>query len=220
MSDIRLISFSLCPYVQRSVITLLEKNVSFQLEYIDLRKKPDWFLRISPLGKVPVLQTQGVSIFESAVINEYLDEITAGHLMPVNPLVRAQHRMWIEFSSALLGNLWQVQSTHDKETYNSAVATIKNQCNRLNDVVTGTLFSGENFSLVDAAVAPALQRLAWMKELDKQLNVFEDNPGIKEWWQALRDRDSVQKSTVPNIKDLFLEMIAGLGGQLYTAAST
>ena len=68
--NIELISFDLCPFVQRSVITLLEKDIPFKRTNIDLANKPDWFLQISPLGKVPVLKIDGNILFESAVINE------------------------------------------------------------------------------------------------------------------------------------------------------
>jgi glutathione S-transferase len=53
-----LISHKLCPYVQRAVIALTEKGVPFERIDIDLANKPDWFLKISPLGKVPVLLSQ------------------------------------------------------------------------------------------------------------------------------------------------------------------
>ncbi|MBC8845342.1 glutathione S-transferase N-terminal domain-containing protein, partial [Escherichia coli] len=67
-----LISFTTCPYVQRAIIALKEKNVDFDVVYIDLANKPDWFLAISPLGKVPVLkvelpgETEAI-LFESSV---------------------------------------------------------------------------------------------------------------------------------------------------------
>lgn len=218
MSDIRLISFNLCPFVQRSVITLLEKDIPFQIEYIDLRNKPDWFMKISPLGQVPVLQTQGVSLFESAVINEYLDETAGQPFMPADALERAQHRMWIAFSSTLMTALWTAQSTHDPNAYTSAIASIKNQCHRLNDTVKGPLFFGTQFSLVDAAIAPALQRLEWMIEMDDQFDVFADNPKLRTWWEALKSKESLQKSVVPEIKELFAGMITALGGRLHAAA--
>ena len=56
MKKIELISFKLCPFVQRSVITLLKKGVEFKITYVDLANKPDWFLAISPLGKVSCAQ--------------------------------------------------------------------------------------------------------------------------------------------------------------------
>src|SRR6201995_1115806 len=67
-----LISHKLCPYVQRAVIALNEKGVPFERVDIDLANKPDWFLKLSPLGKTPVLVVGEHAIFESAVILEYL----------------------------------------------------------------------------------------------------------------------------------------------------
>ena len=67
-APLKLISHKLCPYVQRAVIALTEKGVAFERIDIDLANKPDWFLKISPLGKTPVLQVSDTAIFESAVI--------------------------------------------------------------------------------------------------------------------------------------------------------
>ena len=78
MANHTLISFDICPFVQRSVITLEEKGVKYNIKYIELENKPDWFLAISPFGKVPVLQVNDKVLFESAVINEYLDETVPG----------------------------------------------------------------------------------------------------------------------------------------------
>ena len=88
MPHYKLISFKLCPFVQRSIITLLEKGVGYEIEHIDLSNKPQWFLDISPFGKVPVLVVDDdVVLFESAVINEFLDETAPGRrLHPDDPL--------------------------------------------------------------------------------------------------------------------------------------
>src|SRR3954469_16264362 len=88
----KLISHKLCPYVQRAVIALAEKAVPFERIDIDLANKPDWFLKISPLGKTPVLLVGDVAIFESAVILEYLEETQPVQLHPADPLTRAEHR--------------------------------------------------------------------------------------------------------------------------------
>lgn len=81
-AQLTLISHHLCPYVQRAAIALREKDVPFERVDIDLAKKPDWFLKISPLGKVPLLRIPrdgGEAIlFESTVICEYLEETQAG----------------------------------------------------------------------------------------------------------------------------------------------
>jgi glutathione S-transferase len=81
-APLKLISHKLCPYVQRAVIALTEKRVSFERIDIDLANKPDWFLKVSPLGKTPVLVVGDHAIFESAVILEYLEETQA------HPLIR------------------------------------------------------------------------------------------------------------------------------------
>ncbi|WP_197470558.1 glutathione S-transferase family protein, partial [Erythrobacter sp. HI0019] len=107
MADLTLVSHHLCPYVQRAAIALSEKGTGYDRSYIDLAQKPDWFIVISPLGKVPLLLVkQGEDrhvIFESAVILEYLDDTVAPKLHPDDPLERARHRAWIDFGSSILG---------------------------------------------------------------------------------------------------------------------
>src|SRR4030088_795729 len=99
---LKLISHKLCPYVQRAVIALTEKGVAFERIDIDLSNKPDWFLAISPLGRTPVLQVGEAPFFNPAVILEYLEEPDPKPLHPADPLIRAEHRAWIEFGSAIL----------------------------------------------------------------------------------------------------------------------
>ena len=105
MTKLTLISHKLCPYVQRAVISLAEKGVPFERIDIDLANKPDWFLKVSPLGKTPVLLVGDTAIFESAVILEYLEDTQAPALHPADPLARAEHRAWIEFGSAILNDI-------------------------------------------------------------------------------------------------------------------
>src|ERR1700749_3737510 len=100
-----MISHRFCPYVQRAVIALREKGVAFERVDIDLANKPDWFLKISPLGKTPVLMVGDAAIFGLAVNLEYLEETEPKPLHPRDPLHRAEHRAWIEFGSALLNDI-------------------------------------------------------------------------------------------------------------------
>src|ERR1700682_4401138 len=123
-APLKLISHKLCPYVQRAVIALTEKGVAFERIDIDLANKPDWFLKVSPLGKVPVLSvgTDGgeVALFESNVICEYIEDTQGGtRLHPQDPLQRAQHRAWMEFGSAILSELWGLETTTDAAIFES-----------------------------------------------------------------------------------------------------
>jgi len=91
--DLELISFNVYPFVQRSVITLIHKNCDYKITFIDVSNPPDWFLEISSLGKVPVLKVDGKEVlFESAVINEFIDDVTPGTLKPSDPLTLAKNR--------------------------------------------------------------------------------------------------------------------------------
>src|SRR4051812_24412415 len=116
-AKVRLISHNLCPYVQRAVIALTEKAVSFERVDIDLANKPEWFLALSPLGKTPVLQVGDTAIFESAVILEYLEETQPKPLHPADPLARAEHRGWIEFGSTVLNDIAGFYTASDEATF-------------------------------------------------------------------------------------------------------
>ena len=121
-AKLTLISHKLCPYVQRAVIALNEKGVAFERVDIDLANKPDWFLKLSPLGKVPVLVVRSeageVALFESNVICEYIEDTQGGaKLHPQDPLQRAQHRAWMEFGSTILGELWGLETTGDAAVF-------------------------------------------------------------------------------------------------------
>ncbi len=100
MPDVELISATVCPFAQRTRLALMEKGVPFKLTEIDLEAKPDWFLEISPYEKVPVLKVDGDVVWESAVINEYIEEVfPEPPLLPREPHPRAIARIWIDFAN-------------------------------------------------------------------------------------------------------------------------
>ena len=101
MSDIKIYSFDKCPYAQRTRMVLIEKGLDCELIEIDVYNKPEWFHEISPYGKVPVIVHEGKTIFESAIINEYLDErYPEVGLMPTDLYERARARIWMDYCSS------------------------------------------------------------------------------------------------------------------------
>lgn len=156
--SLHLVSHHLCPYVQRAVIALEEKGAEYRRTDIDLSDKPDWFIALSPLGKVPVLRTGGQAIFESAVIIEYLEETLSPALHPATPLERARHRSWIEFASRFLDRIGGFYSAPTSKAMADKQRDLVELLVRLNgDLAGGPYFAGDRFSLVDAAMAPALR---------------------------------------------------------------
>ena len=218
MPRFKLISFPLCPYVQRAAIALAEKGVPFERVDIDLANKPDWFLKLSPLGKVPVLVVtlddgREEVLFESQVIAEYLDETIAPRLHPQDPLERARHRAWIEFASATLADLYGFY-TGDEATYRAKLEALDGKFARLETVVgDGPFFAGERLSLVDAAFAPVFRYFELFDELVDH-GLLRERPKLQAWRAALRERDSVRGAAPADYKERLRAFVAAKGSYL------
>lgn len=213
MEQLELVSFKLCPFVQRSVITLLYKNVPFILTYIDLADPPEWFRRISPLGKVPLLKVgKRAVLFESAVINEYLDETTAGRLLPEDPLQRAVNRAWIEFCSACLADLYQLTIADSEAKYEEQRQALLGKLRRLEtEVRPAPYFNGPAFSLADAAFAPLVMRLDLLNRAHRFYEPGEF-PGLGAWHDTLMALPAVRDSVIPDFEAAFLDHCRSRGG--------
>jgi glutathione S-transferase len=204
---LQLISHDLCPYVQRAVISLTEKGVPFERSYIDLGNKPDWFLEISPLGKTPVLLADGVPIFESAVILEYLEETQPAPLHPDDPLTRARHRAWMEFGSAILNDIAGFYSAPDEQALVAKAAALRGKFERLEGVLgTGPYFTGDRFSLVDVIFGPVFRYFDTFDRI-KDFGIFVGLPKVESWRLALAKRKSVAEAVASDYPDLLENFI-------------
>jgi len=161
---LRLISHKLCPYVQRAAIVAAEKHIDFERIDIDLAHKPDWFLAISPTGKVPVLEVTDDNgrahiLFESAVIAEYLDDISGNGLLPSDAIERARIRAWVEYASATLVDIGKLYGAMDFAAFEAAIGAVKERFATLEGEIGGPFFAGNRFGLADAAFAPVFRYL-------------------------------------------------------------
>ena len=196
-----LVSHKLCPYVQRAAIALAEKGVPFDRKDIDLANKPEWFLKISPLGKVPVLLDGDQPIFESAAILEYLEETQPHPLHPKNPLRRAQHRAWIEFGSSILSDIWIVETSPDRGAVEAKIKSMREKFIRIGGEIKGPWFEGAEFSLVDAVFAPVFRYFDLFDELTEH-GIFRDVPKVRAWRGELAKRPSVRTAVDPDYPQL------------------
>lgn len=204
---LKLISHKLCPYVQRARIVLEEKSIAHEIEFIDLANKPRWFTDLSPLGKVPVLLVDGQVIFESAVIAEYLDEITGGSLHPVDPLQRARNRAWIEFASKTLDSIAAFYGTASEADFRKSVDTLKARFRKLENALDeGPWFNGSHFSLVDAAFGPVFR---YFDVIDQyaDFDLFVETPRVRAWREALSRRPSVRRAAVEDYAPRLVQFI-------------
>ena len=207
--QLELISTRRCPFVQRSIITLRHKGIDHEMTFIDLDDPPDWFTQISPFGKVPVLRVDNDAvIFESAVINEFIDDVTPGQLHPADPLQRAINKSWIEFGGNSCGLTFQIMTAPDRETYDRLVDELRGNLARVEQVLgDGPYFNGDKFALIDAAYAPIFIRLDVFCELF-DLDITRDLPKIRAWQATLLGLPEVQGARVPELPDLFRQLMA------------
>ena len=203
MTDRKLYSYEACPFAQRTRIALHEKGLDFDLTEIDLSEgKPDWFAEISPYGKVPLLLDGKTRFYESAIINEYLDEqYPEPPLMPDAPEDRAQARIWMHYCEAyFLGALFGLRAAKDDE---KKLADAKAKvAERLTFIETeglaklsrgGPFFLGDQFTLVDIQYAPFFERMSVYEAL-WGLAIPADLKRLNAWTAALRKRPSVRQT--------------------------
>ena len=205
---LKLVSFKACPFVQRVVITLQYKGIDYDIEYIDLGSPPEWFLAISPLKKVPLLIVDGTVIFESAVINEYIDEVYSPMLHPEDLLMKAINRSWIEFCNNISLYTFQLTIKEKKNDFENTLAELLNDFDLVEDYINAKpFFNGEQFSLVDSSYAPIFQRLEFLAQIYKPIIVTKRHPKLAKWRDNLLSLKSVQRSTVAEIQSLYYQLL-------------
>lgn len=166
-----LYSGTTCPYSHRCRIVLFEKGMDFQVIDVDLANKPEDLAVINPHNEVPVLVERDLVLQQANIINEYIDErFPHPQLMPADPVMRARARLFLHnFEEQLFDHIGDIESGNNKVADKARVIVRDN----LTQIVP--LFSkqeyilGDEFSMLDVAIAPLLWRLGhYGIELPKQ----------------------------------------------------
>jgi glutathione S-transferase len=175
------------------------KKVDFDVTYINLRDKPDWFLKISPHGKVPVLIVDEQPLFESNAIAEFLDEMVAPQLHPQDPIKRARNRAWTDYVPTFAGALNKVTYAKSETDLAEGLEAARQVLERLEQAISqerqadGPYFNGPHLSLVDAAYAPFLQRFN-IAEAVLKTGLLANYPKVRAWAEALLEDVSVTQA--------------------------
>ena len=185
------------------------KDVEFEVTFINLWDKPDWFLKISPHGKVPVLKVDEEILFESNAIAEFLDETLSPRLHPEDAIERARNRAWTDFVPAFSSALNGIYYTKTREEMEEGLAKAPKAVERLEEALTrqrgrnnGPYFNGPELSLVDCAYAPFLQRFL-IAEGYLKTGLLDGFPLVKAWADALLSNDTVTGAVAPEFLDEF-----------------
>jgi glutathione S-transferase len=205
MSQVKIYSASVCPYAQRVRLVLLEKRVDFDLIEIDLHHKPDWFAEVSPYGKVPVILHENNRIWESSIINEYLEEVfPEPALLPHKPELKAIARLWIDFANTkftpafyklLLSQDVQQQQNWQDELHHHLLFMEKEGFHQLSQ--TGSYWLGDALSLVDLTFYPWFER--WIAlEHYRNFKLPVNCTRLREWLGVMQQHPSVRATTQPH----------------------
>lgn len=213
MAEVKLYSARACPFAHRSRLVLAEKGVDVELIEIDLANKPAWYSKVSLYGKVPALEHGGERIVESAVINEYLEEVfPTPALLPRAPQIRAFARIWIDFANTRLAPaftkaLWGHPAERDAalEDFGASLDLLEREAlAKLSGV--GPYWLGAEPSLADFTFYPWFERLPAFEALTgfRWPSALER---LARWRAALEARPSVQ--AIVNPHEFYLERYGG-----------
>jgi glutathione S-transferase len=218
MPNYMLVSFKTCPWVQRSAILLREKNAPFEFRHIESDNRPDWFLAISPHKKVPVLRIDDKdTLFESSAINEYLDEVVSPQLHPKDAIQKAINRAWTDYVPTFASSVTGCAYAANAADYEKALAKIPEAFDRIEKALekqgSGPFFNGKEYSLVDAAYAPFLQRYVFLNRI-KPIGQMEKYPRLKAWCDALMARPSTHSFPEAEFEAMYREGLRKRGSYL------
>jgi len=213
---LELISFKLCPFVQRAVISLEVQKIDFKMTYINPMDPPDWFKEISPTGQVPLLKVDDQVIFESLVITEFIEEISTHSFHPKEAIQRANNRSWIVYSGEMLGDMFGI-ITGDEEKFHTSKKALFEKLTKIEAIKNQEkFFNGDEFNMIDAAFAPIFMRLAWMNEFTNNALSITEFKHLSAWSDAILALDVVKNSVVDGLDDVYYSNIEAREGYLST----
>lgn len=199
MAEIEIFSAEVCPYAQRTRLMLLEKGIDFSLTEIDLKDKPSWFAQVSPYSKVPVVRRGDDVVWESAIINEYLEELYPHPpMMPKEPGRRALARLWIDFANVKLLPTWyRVFLEQDRERRAELAEQLQDHFRFMEfegfrkTSQGGPFWMGKQVGLVDLSFYPWFERLPALVHY-RGFGLPEECTQLAAWAKRMAGRESVR----------------------------
>jgi len=157
-----LYSGTTCSFSQRCRLVLFEKGMDFEIKDVDLFKKPEDINVMNPYGQVPILVERDLTLYESNIINEYIDErFPHPQLMPADPVMRARARLFLfNFERELFVHVQTIENTNNQKAIEKGKLLIRDRLTQLAPILLKSKYMlGDEFSMLDVAIAPLLWRL-------------------------------------------------------------
>ncbi|XP_066984931.1 pyrimidodiazepine synthase-like isoform X1 [Macrobrachium rosenbergii] len=200
---LRCYSMKYCPYAQRTRLVLLAKNIKHEVVNVNLRSKPGWLFEKNPLGKVPVLEKDGETIYESLITCDYLDEVYPNPpLYPSDPWKKAQDKVlidrWAKVSQAwykirfAVGNeeimAKALQELHEGlDIYESELKKRKTK-----------FYGGAKPGMLDYMIWPWAERICVLQEISGDKFLTEERyPVLMSWMELMMSDPPVAETYLP-----------------------
>ena len=192
-----LYSGTTCPFSQRCRIVLYEKGMDFQIIDIDLFSKPEDIGVMNPYNQVPILVERDLILYESNIINEYIDErVPHPQLMPADPVMRARARLFLfRFERELFSQVAVLEGGVAKVAEKARGLIRENLVQIAPVFVKQKFMLGEEFSMLDVAIAPLLWRLDHY-----QINLPRTAAPLLKYAERLFSRQAFIDSMTPSEK--------------------
>jgi glutathione S-transferase len=191
MPNPKLDSNPVCPFAHRSRLALAIKEVDHELVYVDLKEMPQWYKDICPTASVPMIEHLGQRIWESAIINEYVEDAFSGpELLPRDPYLRARARLAIDSAGTLLIQPFYKALKGELENPKEQFAEMQH---KLVETMAGDgpFWVGDKPGLADIAIYPWFERAIVLKHYHGlELNA---SPRLEAWQKAMAALPAVQK---------------------------
>ncbi len=204
VDTIKLVTSKFSPYGHRVAMTLIEKNIPHEKEDINLANRPEWFVKDAPLSKVPLLYVGEKALFESIAICEFLEEsFPENPLHPTDPYMKAWHRGWMEFSSAILASTFGIIFSQNQAQFDLKKAeTIEKLAILERYMKFSPYFEGDKFCLVDICFASVFKPLAFIDN-KFALGIFDLHKKVASYVEGAITRHSLSTVLPPNYDELF-----------------
>jgi glutathione S-transferase len=201
---IRVISSTICPFVQRVTALLEQKEIPYEVDYISLADKPDWFLRVSPNAQVPILITEsGAAIFESDAIVEYLEEVYPALQPASDAETKALDRAWSHLATKNYMVQCSAQRSEDEETLHERTEKLGKAFKTIESTLgQERFFRGDDISVVDIAWLPLLHRAAIIEQ-HTGYDFLAGYSLVKKWQHNLMATGLAEKSVAEDFEAAF-----------------
>eukprot|EP00468_Gymnochlora_sp_CCMP2014_P011047 CAMPEP_0167757234 /NCGR_PEP_ID=MMETSP0110_2-20121227/9813_1 /TAXON_ID=629695 /ORGANISM="Gymnochlora sp., Strain CCMP2014" /LENGTH=573 /DNA_ID=CAMNT_0007643403 /DNA_START=96 /DNA_END=1820 /DNA_ORIENTATION=+ len=206
-TEIQFFANVLCPYAQRTWMTLLEKNVDFELVEVDLKKKPDWYRIVNPAEKVPAIidvRRGKQVVVESRDIGLYLEsQYKEKGVKLVPDIVGMADEIWVwddfvdyDVVPAFFSYLTATEDDDDSELEKELLESLQ----RFDEGIQGIWLTGDTFTLADVNALPFIHRLDFSLKEYKNWEIPSRFKNLHAWLQRAYERPSFKATRLPDLK--------------------